>query len=666
MFRSIRQFVVLTLVFLFTALPAARVEAGPLECSMLPQLFQNYFKYHVSVKTFSETLKENTIEQFMKNMDPSKTLFIESDVTKLRAELGGIFNSMRGGNCKVLDQTNQLMKTRAKQNEDFVRTFVSKNYVVDKTAEFMIDPDKRGFAKTEADKQDILKKLVHFQMSNFLLAKVKQDEAQKLLIHRYELITKRVNERDSDSGLVSIAEAFALALDPHSGYLPKDRLEDFQIQMQLSLEGIGATLTSDNGFTIVEGTIPGGSAERAKVLRPKDKILAVAQDGEKPIQIIDMDLREVVKMIRGKKGTKVTLTILRQGESTETFDVTLVRDKIDIKTQAASISYVDKTVGKQKLKIGVIELPSFYGGGNGDGARSSFTDMKNLLLEAKKEKVDGIVLDLSRNGGGLLDTAVKISGLFLRKGGIVATKDYGGNIDVLSDDDDDTIYAGPLLILVSRLSASASEILSGTLRDYGRALVVGSDHTFGKGSVQAVVDLPRNLGAMTVTTGMFFVAGGASTQHRGVSSDIRLPSFINEDELGESMLDYSLPPQTIKPFISSDANSAEKDEHWKTIDQAAIKTLTEKSRLRVEKEPKFAELKKNIEENRKNQGSIRLADIWKKSNEKANEKSKGKSKGKDKIKNDDDEKQPREEELKELQAPLINEAVNIMADLAAK
>ena len=210
--------------------------------------------------------------------------------------------------------------------------------------------------------------------------------------------------------------------------------------------------------------------------------MAVAQEAKPAVPIMDMDLKDVVKMIRGAKGTFVTLTILRQGDSPKTFQVKIKRAKIDIKDQAAKITYETRKVNGKSLKMGIIDLPSFYGGGDGPGSRWSYRDVKDLLTQAKKEKVDGIVLDLSRNGGGLLEEAVQITGLFIQKGGVVATKEYGClKVQVLSDDDDEVVWSGPLVVLISRLSASASEILAGALKNYHRALIVGGDHTFGKG-----------------------------------------------------------------------------------------------------------------------------------------------------------------------------------------
>jgi carboxyl-terminal processing protease len=635
---------------------AAGLQAGlpreGLSCTHLPQLMGAYFKGHYSHKALTDSIRANTIEQLIRNLDPSKQLLLDADVAQLRKSLPTVFSGLQKGDCRTLEDAYATVLRRSKENEDFVREFLGKGYALDESAEVSLDPEKRKFPKTLDEKKALLRGLVHFQISNYLLSGMKLDQAREQLIHRYELATKRVRERQPEGAVNGFAEAFAAALDPHSTYMSADSLEDFQIQMNLSLEGIGASLSSEDGFTVIEDTIPGGGAERSGLLRPKDKIISVAQDGQKPVSVMDMDLRDVVKLIRGKKGTKVTLTILRQAEKTETFDVAIIRDKIDIKDQAAKISYETRTQAGRSTKIGIIDLPSFYGGSK--GGRSCSADIRQLLEEAKREKVDGVVLNLTRNGGGLLDEAVKISGLFIDRGAVVATKDTANNTQILEDEEAGVVWSGPLVVLISRMSASASEILAGALQDYRRALVVGSDHSFGKGSVQAVVNLPPGLGAMKVTTGMFFIPGGRSTQHSGVTADVVLPPVYALDEVGEKTLDYSLPPQAMPAFLTQGASSV-------MVDTKVIPLLGTKSRERVAKDPKFAEARKELEEAAKNRGVVKLADLRKKSaQEKAKEQAKEKAKAASALAKN--ARKDREARIKETEAPIINEAINILVD----
>ena len=569
---------------LISVSPAFAANPQGLQCVHLPTLFETYFQSHYSIHEMTDEIRDRTIDQYIKLTDGSKTLFLESDVAQVKKTLQGIFKTMQNGNCSQLNDVLQSAIKRSEEDEAFAKTVLNaKDYKVDESVELLMDPDKRGFPKTVAEKNVLLTKMIHFQIS-----------------------------------------------------------------MRLSLEGIGASLSSQDGFTVIEDLIPGGGAEKLKTLKPKDKIVAVAQDGKKPVTVIDMDLKDVVKMIRGKKGTKVTLTILRQGEKTDTFDVSIVRDKIDVKDSAAKITYQTRKVGDRSVKIGVLELPSFYGDSR-DGGRSSFDDMKKLLKEAKKEKAEGIVLNLSRNGGGLLEDAVRISGLFMQKGGVVATKDAQKHVQILADEDPDVTFNGPVVVLITHLSASASEILAGALKDYKRALIVGSDHTFGKGTVQVLSGLgpQQSLGAMKVTTGMFFLPGGESTQHKGVASDVLVPSIYSAEDVGEQSLDYSLAPQSTQAFLSKEANSTDPTRRWNEITPALVKKLSEKSQVRVSKDPKFAEIKKDLEDAAKNKGVIRLAEMKKKADKK--KPAKGKAE--------------REQKQKDIEAPFVDEGVNIMSDL---
>jgi len=273
------------------------------------------------------------------------------------------------------------------------------------------------------------------------------------------------------------------------------------------------------------------------------------------------------------------------------------------------------------------------------------------------------VLDLSSNGGGLLSEAVNISGLFIHEGAVVATKSTNAQIEILRDEDTKVEYDGPLVVVVSRLSASASEILAGALKDYRRAVIVGADHTFGKGSVQAVVNLPLDIGGMKVTTGLFFVPGGASTQLKGVSSDVTLPSVLSAEDIGEGFQDYALPAQSIPAFLSPSANSTEPAKAWKPITDAWVKTLADKSSPRVAKSEKFAEIKKNLEENKKNAGTIKLADSWKKGTEKQKKDKAKKLKLKNSDAPKDDDSDVVEKEDKEEPGAILEEAVNVLSDL---
>ncbi|HSJ96829.1 MAG TPA: S41 family peptidase, partial [Myxococcota bacterium] len=468
--------------------------AGALACGDLSRLMATYLQNHVLYHSVSDELRGRVAESHLRLLDSSRSLFLDREAGELRGKTQELFPSLSLDDCSLLDSMHRATIERYREMEDFVRRFVSdEDYAIDADAELVLDPEKRGFPKTRGEREALYRKLVHFQMSNYVSNGETLPEAKQKLIHRYELITRRAEEMTPDEIYARFLGAFAISLDPHSAYLTPDSLEDFRIHMGLSLEGIGAVLSSRDGYTVVEEVVPGGAADLSGALQPKDKILAVGQDGGDMVDVIDMDLRDVVRMIRGKKGTLVRLAVLRQGSDTERFTVRLVRDKINLEEQAAKLEFKTLERDGRKLKLAVLDLPSFYGDKEPD-ARQATDDVARLLELARREKVDGLVLDLSRNGGGLLEYAVRISGFFLKRGGVVAVGDSGKRNQVLEDPDGSILYSGPLVVLTSRVTASAAEILAGAVKDYRRGVVVGDDHTFGKGSVQTVAPLPPGLG----------------------------------------------------------------------------------------------------------------------------------------------------------------------------
>ncbi len=621
-----------------------------LTCARVPLLINYFLVRHVTWRTWSPELLTRTIKQYIKWIDGSKSLLLASDVEKIREDLTKMSERMSLGDCGALERIRNILLERSKENAKFVESTLGPKFKFNENVEFVSDPDKREFFKTSSDKFKYLEKFIHFQYSNYLMSDTSPEEAKKMLIKKYALQTKRIQEEKFDDILAEYLNAFAYALDPHSSYLSPNELADFNIQMNLELEGIGATLTSVDGFTVVEELVKGGAADRGGLLVTKDKIIAVAQEVGAPVNVIDMDLREVVRLIRGKKGTKVNLSVLRKkGSENQKHTVTIVRDKIALEDQAASITYHEKKVDGQDKTFAVIDFPSFYGSTDprDSNKRSSYRDMKKLVNEAAMKKVDGIVVNLIQNGGGLLEGARTISGLFIEKGSIVATKDSEGRIMSLEDDDASVTYGGPLVLLVSRLTASAAEIMAGALKSYGRAVIVGSDHTFGKGTVQQVESLSDGMGAAKTTTALFFVPNGETTQHQGVSSDIIIPTMWSIDELGEKSADYSLPPQKIFPFLGKDANKTSK---WTPLTAKTLEELREKSKLRVTKNDKFKEILSELKEADKNKGVIKLADFRKRAKE-------------DKDKEDKKKKQSMTDRKKEIMEPYINEGLNVLSDL---
>jgi len=594
-------------------LPASAETETRLTCDRVPELFRTYLQKHIDFHYLNDELRTRAIDNYVNRIDPSKILFLQDEVKALESSMVGIFQDIREGDCAQLIAIDRDVRKRVKAQEDMVRAVLEdESYALDENATLIIDPEKRGRPANAKAQQELLMQLIHFQISNYVSSDMELAEAKQKLIHRYELKTKRASEVSNEDIYAGFLDAFASALDPHSNYFSRDHFEDFQISMGLSLEGIGVALSSRDGYSVVEKVIPGGAADMVGVLEPQDKIISVAQDGEEPVDIIDMDLRDVVRLIRGKRGSKVHLGVLRQGDTTERLQVSIVREKIKLDEAAAKlrIEEFENGAGK-KVKLGVLDLPSFYGDRN-PGARQSSRDVEMLLREAKQNQVDGLLLDLSRNGGGLLENSVDIAGFFIERGGVVAVRDGFAKVQVLRDRSSNILWDGPLVVLTSRVSASASEIVAGALKDYDRAVVVGDGHTFGKGTVQSMVQLHEGLGALKVTTALFFRPGGRSTQNDGVKSDVVVPSPFNIEEYGERFQPYALPGQSIPPFrdepvlISTDESSSPA---WKPVTEAVVSELSRRSSERVAKNEEFVEIEEKLAKARAQNGVVRLGDM---------------------------------------------------------
>lgn len=638
---------------LFGSMSLAAKE-GDLACRYINPIQQGFLNHHIKFANADETLQSRVVEQYIKRLDRTKIYFIQSDVDQIKKTLAQVFEKIKKADCGPLDEVHKIYVAKVKERADFAKEFLGKDYKFDPKTEFVFDLDKKPWAKNVDEVKDFLRKYIHYQIAGYLATDMKLEEAKSNVAKSYERIVKRMSERKTDDIYGDYLDSFALGLDPHSSFFTREVLEDFEISMSLSLEGIGATLSSQDGMTVVEALVPGGSAARSGMMKPQDRIIAVGEgENGKMENVIEMDLRDVVRKIRGKKGTKVRLKIFRKdGDDKGHFDVTLIRDQIKLEDDAVQISYVDKTVKGQKKKVGIINFPSFYADAKRSG-RSSASDMKKAIADAVKAKADALVVDLSGNGGGSLEDAVKIAGLFFKTGNVVkqSSRDEGRGEQVLSDSDSAVDWSGPTVVLTSRISASASEILAGTLQDYKRAVIVGGDHTFGKGSVQSVMPIPNNLGAIKVTVGMFFVPGGNSTQHRGVLADIELPGQFSSDDVGEKSLDYSLPPKTIPAFLSPEAYVKDGNGAWKQITPELIKTLKTKSAARVDKSEEF---KKVIDEAKKAQAKskvFKVSDVIKDKDEKAQKKKKEKTLSK------------AEKEKEYLKRADIQEAANVAADL---
>jgi carboxyl-terminal processing protease len=661
----IKLYPLLTLLSLLLTLHSeiAHAEDPGLVCGMIPTLTQFLLRYHVSIHKESDELDQKAVDQMVKHLDPSKVLLLQSDIDEIKPKIARFLKTMRESpDCTEMDKLKDLLVKRSREQLEFAKKSLGDSYKLDENVELQLDPEKREFPKTIEESQKRQMVQIHFQISNYLLAFMETPEnlkmkkgaikeqplpkdlkkAKEQLIHRYELSVKRMEELKKSEIYNYVVNSFAGAMDPHSNYLSPDDTEDFKINMNLSLEGIGASLSPEDGYTVIQELIPGGAAIKSGKLQPKDKIIAVSKSDGSMENVIDMDLKDVVHRIRGKAGSTVKLTILREKPDVSRFTIALVRSKVQLEDEAAKVEFYDRKVDGKKVKLARIELPGFYGG-QGRNARTSYKDMAAAVEKAVKGGAEGIVLDLSANSGGLLEEAVRIAGLFIERGNVVATKDSSGEVQMLDDIDSRVQFAGPLLVMISRLSASASEIVAGALQDYKRAIIVGGDRTYGKGSVQAVIPLQNDFGIVKVTTGLFFIPGGNSTQHRGVTADISYPNPYSSSDIGENHLDNSLPPDSIPTFLSPEANE---NHSWAPVSKAEIDHLKELSKDRVAKNKDFAEVAKELQEAESHKGLIRLSDMRKKEGD---QKKKDKGKAPKQI-------------VKEKNKLQIDEAMNILAD----
>ncbi len=429
---------------------------------------------------------------------------------------------------------------------------------------FRVDRSKSPWPTTNVEADELWKKRLKFEVLAELLNKKSLPEARDVVRKRYERMLKNVGETEGSELAETFLSTIAGLYDPHSTYFSADTYEDFGIQMKLQLVGIGAMLGLEEDTCVVREIVPGGPADLGHQLKPNDKIIAVAQDTVEPVEIIGMKLRKIVDQIRGAKGTKVRL-IVQPAEATDSSvrkEIVITRDvvKLDSARARAAVFQVPG-VGGKPVPLGVITLPGFYGpadDGDTDAAdkTSASEDVSKLIVQLKNANVQGVVLDLRHNGGGYLSEAIELAGLFIHKGPVVQVKGYDGEIQVDTDKSESLAYDGPMAVLVDRFSASASEIVAGALKDYGRAVVIGDSSTHGKGTVQATFEMkkisrelsrsPAKTGAAKITIQKFYLPDGSSTQLKGVVSDIVLPSVDEFLPIGESDLPHALVWDKIK------------------------------------------------------------------------------------------------------------------------
>ena len=585
-----------TLIFSLSVVASESIETEDGQSSLYREIFERLASRHYRSQEIDDALSDRYLDEYINTLDSGKNYFLQSDIDefeKWRSKLDDL--SKRGDIKPGFIMFNRVRDRAMSQLEKNITLLEDENYVFDfETSDsIMFDPELRSWFKTQQEASKFWEKRLVDSMIRLLLNEKDEADARELLIKRYRNQIKQFEQRDSQDVLQLYANALASLYDPHTSYFSPRTNENFQINMSLSLEGIGAELSTEDDYTKINRIVPGGPADLHGVLKAEDKIVGVGQAEEDIVDVIGWRIDDVVALIRGAKDTTVRLQFIpSKGDSSNTKTITIVRDKVKLENKSAQSKILDVVHEGQTYKLGVIDIPAFYMDFEAYRARdpnykSTTRDVYKLVEELKDADVDGIVVDLRSNGGGSLYEATSLTDLFIDYGPVVQIRDSDMRVQRNQRAYRRAAYNGPLLVMINRLSASASEIFAGALQDYGRALVVGSQ-SFGKGTVQDITALSS--GQLKMTVSKFYRVSGDSTQHRGILPDISFPSLHDLDQVGESHQDNALPWDSIHRVPHQT-----KDEL-----KGFIGPLTESHLERRKEDPDFASLIERIE----------LSDSW--------------------------------------------------------
>jgi carboxyl-terminal processing protease len=585
---------------------------GPAQREITTEVVKMLQQHHISRRPIDDEISQRCLAKFLKSLDLYKVYFYQSDVDEFMRHAKQIDDDVKKGDVKFAYDVFQRFLKRVDERVKWVDELLKQPHDFTVDEELIIDPDATQYARTPAEARELWRKRIKYDL---LVLKADAQRARNgkktratrpdedpvaRLTRRYHSFAQRMHQTDDDELLEMYLNALTESFDPHTSYMSPASQENFDIQMRLNLEGIGAALSYEDGYTVVSKIIPGGAADKEGHLKPKDRIIGVGQGPDGPIEdTVNMKLSDVVDRIRGKAGTVVRLQVV-PADGGETAIYSITRARIELKDAEARSVILEEQVGDQTFRLGVISLPSFYmdmqAASRGDpDFKSTTRDVARLLEDFRAKQVDCVVLDLRENGGGSLTEAISLTGLFLDVGPVVQVRDKDGKVDVYYDLEEGTAWDGPLVVLTSRLSASASEIFAGAMQDYGRGLIVGDCSTHGKGTVQSLRDLareifrvrnPRRLGALKITVQKFYRPSGDSTQNRGVEADVPLPALTAVWKgLSESDLEYSLAFDRIAPaeFTKLDM-----------VDRAMIEELNRRSLQRRLDSAGFQRIERSI------------------------------------------------------------------------
>ena len=520
---------------------------------------------HYLKQPFNDDISSKFLDRYLDALDNLHFYFLQSDLQEFEKYRTTLDDLTKEGDTTPARIIFTRFRERLEQQYDYILSLLkTEKFDFTGNDRFVLKRKTMPRPKDLAEAKQLWRERLRYEYLEEKLNKQKPEEIVKVITRRYTRIVRTLREYDDDDVLQYYLTSLARVYDPHSDYMGKAELENFSIGMKLSLFGIGALLRSEDGYCKIQELKP-GPAMRSKKLKPNDRIIAVAQGTGEPVDVVDMKLSKVVELIRGPKDTEVRLTVIPADAPDPSVRkvIPLIREEIKLEDQEAKAKIIDFPAGDGKtVRMGLIDLPSFYssfelaGKKPGSEPKSTTTDVARLLRKLSQEQVAGIILDLRRNGGGSLEEAISLTGLFIKEGPVVQIKNPNGQILVDKDPDPNIFYSGPLIVLTSRFSASASEILAGALQDYGRALIVGDSSTHGKGTVQSLLQLTplmrqkglnvtNDTGAVKITIRKFYRASGSSTQLKGVIPDVILPSINNYAEVGEAALENPLEWDTI-------------------------------------------------------------------------------------------------------------------------
>jgi carboxyl-terminal processing protease len=593
-----RQILTTVVISLIISFGCSRKSEG-LKQSDIEPLINTFLAMHVSHNNFDSEISARTLDNLLSMLDPWKMYFTKSDIDQFMQDKGRINEYVQNGDFDFLFKLYAKYRARSNERFDLINQLMKLDYDFTVDESISVDRNQITYTDNPAELRERWRKTIKLQLLGYINTGKPIAEAKQKVAKKYELAQKELQAVTNEKIFTIFVNAFGLALDPHTDYMDADEYEDFAISMNLKLEGIGAILRSEDGFTFVESIMPGGPASKLPdtlKLMPNDKIIAVAQESDEAENIIDMPLRDAVNRIRGKKGSTVKLTVIREVEKGKTTQLTIpiVRDKIVLENQAAKSELYQTTRGSKTYKIGYISLPTFYADGNSSpndpNAKYASRDLLNEINKMTSQGAEALVVDLRGNPGGALSEAIRTAGFFIKDGPIVQVKSHE-KIRVESDDDPKMYYDGPVVVLIDKMSASASEIFAGALKDYRRALIVGYS-SFGKGSVQNLIPLGGRNGAMKVTIQLFYQPSGNSNHLNGIHPDITIVDLPDILDIGENKLKYPLEWTPIKKaFFETFGN--------KYVSPEIVSTLSSRSQTRMKSDKDFVALTDKIEKYRK-------------------------------------------------------------------